>query len=48
MTVPTDLDVLAAPRGGAPRTRRRRRPGRLTAGDTVTLGSWDVLVAVTR
>lgn len=42
VTVPTDFDVLAAPHGSSP------APVRFTAGDTVTLGAWDVLVAVTR
>ncbi len=42
VTVPTDLDVIAAPHGSSP------TPTRFTAGDTVTLGAWDVLVAVTR
>ena len=42
VTVPTDLDVLAAPHGSS------STPARFTGGDTVTLGEWDVLVGVTR
>jgi len=42
LTVPHDLDVVAPPQGSSP------TPVRLTAGDTVSLGAWDVLVAVTR
>jgi len=42
VAVPTDFDVLAAPHGPSP------APVRFTAGDTVTLAAWDVLVAVTR
>ena len=42
VTVPTDLDVIAAPHGSSP------TPTRFTAGDTVTLGAWDVFVAVAR
>ncbi|WP_456847495.1 hypothetical protein [Cellulomonas sp. P5_C6] len=41
-TVLTDFDVLAAPHGFA------SAPVRVAAGDSVTLGAWDVLVAVTR
>ena len=44
VTVPTDLDVIAAPHGSS----STPRPGSTGAGDTVTLGAWDVLVAVTR
>jgi beta-galactosidase len=42
VTVPTDLDVIAAPQGSSPTSTR------FTAGDTVALGAWDVFVAVTR
>ena len=47
VTAPTDLDVLAAaaPRPPIAADARRRLEA---AGDTVTLGAWDVLVAVTR
>ena len=50
VTAPTDLDVLVAARGGAPADPPPADgPGpALTQGDEVTLGSWDVLVAVTR
>ena len=40
--VPTDFDVIAAPHGFS------STPARVTAGDTVTLGAWDVFVAVAR
>ncbi|MDQ0373376.1 hypothetical protein [Cellulomonas humilata] len=42
VTVPADLDVLAAPHVSSP------TPTRFTAGDSVTLGAWDVFVAVAR
>ena len=50
VTAPFDLDVLVAARGDAPADPPPAdAPGRpLAAGDSVTLGSWDVLVAVTR
>ncbi|HEX7806899.1 MAG TPA: beta-galactosidase [Cellulomonas sp.] len=50
VTAPFDLDVLVAARGDAPADPPPADApgGPLAAGDTVTLGSWDVLVAVTR
>jgi beta-galactosidase len=42
VTAPADLDVVAAPHGSS------STPNRLSAGDTVGLGAWDVLVAVSR
>ena len=50
VTAPTDLDVLVAPRGDAPADPPPAdAPGpAVTQGDVLTLGSWDVLVAVTR
>jgi beta-galactosidase len=50
VTAPADLSVLVAPRGSAPADPppADRSGGPLAAGETVTLGSWDVIVAVTR
>ncbi|MGV8964984.1 MAG: beta-galactosidase [Cellulomonas sp.] len=50
VTAPTDLEVLVPARGGAPADPppADAHGGSLAAGDTVTLGSWDVFVAVTR
>jgi len=50
VTAPVDLDVLVAPRGSAPADPPPADTpgGVLAAGGSTTLGSWDVLVAVTR
>ena len=50
VTAPTELDVLVAPRGDAPADPPPADAAgpALAAGDTVALGAWDVLVAVTR
>jgi len=50
VTAPVDLSVLVAPRGDRPADPPPADApgGPLAAGDTLTLGSWDVLVAVTR
>jgi beta-galactosidase len=50
VTAPSDLDLLVAPRGEAPADPPPADgPGpSVTQGDTIALGSWDVLVAVTR
>ncbi|MBO9553486.1 beta-galactosidase [Cellulomonas sp.] len=50
VTVPVDLSVLVAPRGDRPADPPPADApgGPVSAGDTLTLGSWDVLVAVTR
>ncbi|GIG23270.1 beta-galactosidase [Cellulomonas chitinilytica] len=50
VTAPVDLSVLVTPRGAALADPPPASDGggSLTAGETVTLGSWDVLVAVTR
>ncbi|WP_407341957.1 beta-galactosidase [Pengzhenrongella phosphoraccumulans] len=50
VTAPTELEILVPARGGAPADPPPADApgGALAAGDTVTLGSWDVFVAVTR
>ena len=50
VTAPSDLDVLVAARGDGPAEPAPDDApgGALAAGETVTLGSWDVLVAVSR
>jgi beta-galactosidase len=49
VTAPIDLDLLVPPRGGAPAEAPADGPGpQVSAGSPLTLGSWDVLVAVTR
>ncbi|KQY47135.1 beta-galactosidase [Cellulomonas sp. Root137] len=50
VTAPTGLDLLVAPRGTAPADPPPADAAgpSVAAGDAITLGSWDVLVAVAR